>query len=594
MAKLSAPMQTMALPMPQATFAYPQTTLPLYAPMLPYASQPMQPPEPLQTEGIQFDRFRQQQCKPALVETQQDRLNAQAMHPQQYQQFKAMNIPEGPIQAIKMVQQIMRALDPAVQRQFQALLDKRVITQGKSDDGHSGLYHLYGILTTPRAQGFDNRTILKETVQVLSQPYGISQRFAPVSPEAAQKLMDARNNPGLAGRFTPPSLNPLSFEDLNVESSATCVASSVMYYMADKEPTGFARHINELTSPMNAFFEKAKFEEISPDNPAQALKILRENQIPYYVSGPGEVTVKVENPPAGVIRAVASQNLPSGAPFRNAIGAAYQSAITYLVTHSYDPASDLRDSDIPGETSKGLTEAEKTLMEAIIKDNGGVQSVTYQAVNNKANPAPGEENNSYLFGYNRPFEQTTQDILAALRLNEPVIIGTTDTDETGAIIAGHEITITGAFIDPQDNQLKFVVADSDDNIAAPVVKSARELIPTIHHAGLPLSIARRINQEIQGNQGYLIPDQQDQTNFKLLAREVGPMPMESQQAQSPEMPYNALPSPTFPMLASPVSGWQPTPQGYLTPPMAKPAMLASNPFSQIRMNQPLLMAAPAA
>ncbi|WP_373532318.1 hypothetical protein [Vampirovibrio sp.] len=587
---------------PQPALVYPQPLLFNTLPV-PYP-QAIQAPQPLQTEGIQFDLFRQQQCKPALVETQQDRLNALTLHPQQYQSLKAANVPEGPVQAIKMASQIMRALDPGTQRQFQTLLNKGVITQGKSDDGHSGLYHLYGILTTPRAAGFNNRTILKETVQVLSQPYSISQRFAPVGPQEAKKLMAVRSNPGLSGRQVPPPIQPLSFEDLNVDNSATCVASSVMYYMADKEPAGFARHINELTSPMNAFFEKAKFTEISPDNPAQALQILQEHQIPYYVSGPGEVTVKVENPPAGVVRATASQNLPANGPFRNAIGAAYQSAITYLVTHSYDPASDLRDADVPGETSKGLTEAEKTLMEAIIKDNGGVQSVTYQAVNNKANPAPGEENNSYLFGYNRPFEQTTQDILEALRMNEPVIIGTTDTDDTGAIVAGHEITITGAYTDPQDNQLKFVVADSDDNIAAPVVKSARDLIPTIHHAGLPVNLARRINQQIQANAGYLIPDQQDQVNFKLLAREASPMPMDPEQAQPAGVsPYSAtLPGLTGPAPAASnfapyappnAQAFLPTPiYGLTMPPV--PATATANPFREIRMNQPLPTAMPAA
>lgn len=573
--------------------------MPAMSPIVPptpapiYTTTPTQLPQPLQTDGIQFARFQQQQCKPMLIETTQDKANALLLHPQQYRQFQQMNTAESPAITVKMANQIMRALDPLAQRQFKHLLNRGVLTKSKSDDGHSALYHLYGILTTRRAPGYDNRSILRETIQILSQPYTISQRFAPTSPEVSRQLMQVRNNPGINSGNVLPPIKPLAPEDLNVESSATCVASSVMYYMADKEPTGLARHINELTSPLSAFFEKARFEEISPDAPQQALQILQENQIPYYVSGPGEVTVKVENPPTGVIRATSSQNLPTGNQYRNAISAAYQSAITYLVTRSYDPASDLRDADEPGETSKGLTEAEKTLMEAIIKDNGGVQSVTYQAVNNKVNPVPGEENNSYLFGYNRSFEKTTSDILAALRMNEPVIIGTTDTDETGAIVAGHEITITGAYTDPQDGQLKFVVADSDDNVAAPVVKSARDLIPTIHHAGLPVRLARSINQEIKNNQGYLIPDAQDQANFTLLARETGPMPAEPPE----EIPATTLaPQPTI--------EWVPASQIYPPLPVkpAYPPMNATNnPFSQIQPGnpfaippRPLPMAAPAA
>ncbi len=507
------------------------------------------PPSAYPTDELQFDRYRQHQCKPVLTESPQDKSLALLLHPMQYKRFARMQTAEGPVQTLKMVNAILRHLDPGTQKQFKDLINQGILTSGKSDDGHSALYHLYGILTTPRAQGYNNQTILKETVEVLSQPYSISQRFAPVTPQGARQLMQVRNSPGLNPSKVPPPVKPVNWQDLNVESSATCVASSVMYYMADKEPTGLARHINELTSPMNAFFEKAKLEEISPDNPQQAFQILQERQIPYYISGSGEVTIKVENPPAGVIRAIEAQKVPTGAQYRNAIGAAYQSAITFLATRSYDPATDLRDADAPGETSKGLTEVEKTLMEAIIKDNGGVQSVTYQAVNNKANPAPGEESNSYLFGYNRRFEQTRNDILQALQMNEPVIIGTTDTDETGAIVAGHEITITSAYIDRQDNQLKFVVADSDDNLAAPVVKSARELIPTIHHAGLPVRLARKINQEIQASQGnYLIPDQQDQANFKLLSRETGPMPADASSPtnQQPSL-STAQPTPVQPL-----------------------------------------------
>ncbi len=517
-------------------------------------------------------------CKPQLVETPQDRLNAFTLNPSLYQRFAQLQIPEGPVLGVKMFSQLNKALGPSSQQQLQTLLQQGVLTQQKADDGHSALYQLYGILTTPRAQGYDNRTLLQETIQVLAKPYSISQRFAPITPHAAQALLGAHQSSVMYGGINAPAIKP---QDLHVENSATCVASSVMYYMADKEPADLARHINELTSPLNAFFEKARFDEISPDNPADALNILNSHQISYSHSGPGEVLVKVENPPTGVVRAITSQGNPSHKNYRNAIGAAYQSAITYLATHSYNPATDLRDSDVPGETSKGLTEAEKTLMEAIVKNNGSFQSVTYQAVSSKANPAPGEENNSYLFGYNRPFEKTTQDILQALQLNEPVIIGTTDTDETGAIVAGHEITITGAYTDPKDHQLKFVVADSDDDVAGPVVKSARELIPTIHHAGLPVALARQVNREIQTNAGYLVPDQRDQMNFKLLARETGPMPQE--QPETP--PANAAAFNPF----QPVQSIQPAPF-----PAQALAPNYPNPFQQIQGTLPGLRVAPAA
>ena len=496
---------------------------------------------------LAFDRFQVLQTKPVIRLSQYDKWKLISMHPQLYRQLKQMPASQAPgeglPETLHMYAKVHQALDPLSRKQLKNLLKQGVLQNNRSDDNHSTLYHLYSMLVTRRAQGYDNRILLKETVDILGQPGIISQKFAPLSENATRQILLARNYPGLNRANVDPPAKPLTPADLNVDSSATCVSSSLMYYMAEKEPAELARHLSELTSPMNAFLEKVRLAEISPDNPQEALTLLRENRIPFSESGPGEVTVKVENPPAGMYRAIDAQRYPAGHQYRSAVEAAYQSALTHLATRSYDPATDFRDSDAPGETSKGLTEAEKTMMETIVKENGGVQSVTYQAVANKANPAPGEEGNSYLYGYNRSFEQTITDILKSLRMNEPVIIGTTDTDETGAIVTGHEITVSGAGIDPSDNQLKFIVADSDDGVPSLVVKSAKELIPTIHHAGLPTQLARQVNREVSANSGYFIPDQKDAMNFKLLKREHGPMPVEQAEAIPEIEPNGQEPAP---------------------------------------------------
>lgn len=549
------------------------------------ASAMSRPQRPLQTGTLMLDRFQRQQTTPTVVLSTADKVKLASLHPQLLFKFKNLNNPDGLYESLHMYTKLMGALTSNGKKQLNSLLESGVLQNTKTDDHRSTLYYLYAMLTTPRAQGYDGRTLVRETVDILSQPFSITQKFAPLSKKAALQLLQSRNQPGrnMLGDSSPSQ--PLTSAELNVESSATCVASSVMYYMADKEPAELTRHLNELTSPMSAFFEKARFEEISPDNPAQALEILAENKTPYYISGPNEVTIKVENPAAGVIRAVDSQrNTSSNHQYRNAIETAYQSALTYLATRSYDPANDMRNGDEPGETSKGLTEAEKTLMETIIKENGGVTSVTYQAVANKANPNPGEEGNSYLYGYNRPFEQTTADIIQALQMGEPVVVGTTDTDETGAIVTGHEITITGSYIDPADQQLKFIVADSDDQVPGAVVKSARELVPTIHHAGLPLRLARRINQEINANGGYFVPDQRDAVSFKLLHRDPNPMPV-AQEAE-PEPAQSTPAVATQPSSISPVNNplyALPNPgrpiQAPFSQPITRPNMNAWGPVS---------------
>ena len=503
--------------------------------------------------GFTLDQFQRRQTQPIIQLTNKDKAALVAFHPLEFRKFQQMGTlaapHEGLYESLYMYDKVYDVLNPYNRAQLKKLLGQGVLQNTKAEGGHSALFQLYAMLTTRRAPGYDAKALVNETVDILCRPYAITQKFAPLSEDAVQKILLARNYPESNRAGVQPPSKLLTRTDLNVEESGTCVASSVMYYMADREPAELARHLNELTSPLNAFFKKVKLDAIAPDNPNQALLTLQENKIPYQLTGPNEATITVNLPPAGALRAKDSQRASMDHRYRNAIETAYQSALTFLVCNAYDPAIDKEDSGPDEESRKGLTEQQKSLLESIVKGNGGVQSVTYQAVDNKANPAPGEENNSYLFGYTRPFEQTTNDILQSLKMKEPVIVGTTDTDETGAIVTGHEITLTGAYNDPADRQLKFVVADSDDTKPKLVVKSAKELIPTIHHAGLPLHLAQRINQEINQTQGILVPDAQDAAHFTLLHRQEGPMASAVPEAMpvfsAPVRPYgvsNALPA----------------------------------------------------
>lgn len=474
------------------------------------------------------------------------------MHPHEYQKLVAASKTappqEGLHETIYMYDRVKKALNPTNQGQLEALLNKDILLNRKAEDGHSTLYHLYALLATPRAadpvskshgSGYNPSELVNETVDFLNRPEAITQKFAPLSNEASQKILMVRNSPKTYSdpeRIMPPT-KFLEKEDLDVnDNSGTCVSSSVMHYMATREPSELVRHLNELTSPLNAFFEKVRLEEICPGNPAEALKILQENKIKPVFTGPGEILIKVSLPPAGVIRAIDSQYAPFNHRYRNAIETAYQSALTFLADYTYDPATDMMD-DGSGNGTKGLIEQKKSLMATIIKENGGVQSVTYQAVDNKLNPAPGEEKNCYLYGYTRTFEDTENDILQSLAMGEPVVVGVTDTDETGAIVTGHEITIDAAFKDKKDGQLKFIVADSDDQKPELLVEPSQKLTPTIHHADYLIKQAQPINQKIDNLPGVMVPDFKDAQNYDILCQQKGPMPSEIQQQQT-QAPLN--------------------------------------------------------
>lgn len=485
-----------------------------------------------------FDQFQRFQSKPPIQLNQKQKIKFTLKHilsmPMAYRNIKPVDAQgEDRLTRAMMYLSVNKVLSSMDKDALKTLLKEGVLDDTKTDDGHSTLYHLYAILKTPRTAGLDGERLVQETVRLLNKPYLITQKFSPLSENTAQVLMQMNNQPNkMLNRSGATSIKPqVTFDDIEILNSATCVPSSLMYKMADRSPGELTRHINELSSPLQAFYEKVKLTELSPDNPEMAYEILEINKIPYQKTSPDEVMVKVAIPEAGIVRAVNAHNRNISTSYRTGVEALVQSAYMFLATKTYDPVTDLRDDQSnPGEGSKGLTEPEKTLMENIIKDNAPIMPVTYQAVSAKLNPAPDEEGLPFLYGYNRSFEQTTQDIIDALNMGEAVIVGFVEPWPNGAIAGGHEITITSAFVDEKDGEIKFWVIDSDDDIPRPVVRTARELVPKIHHAGLPVELAKKVNADIQmmqQDQNYLVPDESDTQNFTPVEFLSEPMPIEN-------------------------------------------------------------------
>ena len=471
------------------------------------------------------------------------------------------NAPKGHPSEPRKAQEVMaydiaKVLDADARLNFIGLLQRGTLFDTSAEDGHTTLYHLYGILTNPRATGIDNKLTLDHTLRILNKPYTITQKFTPLEDTIAQQIALIRNNwQKMQDPRVMSPLEPIQWQDIKKTNSATCVSSSVMFYMADKNPSEFVRHIKELTSPRLSFTETAKLNEISPDAPEQAYQVLKDNKILFYPgSNPSEVKIIVNLPYSAYLRTM-NDTFKDPTHTRTGIETAYQSALTFLATATYDPATDTRlDFYDTIVASKGLAEEEKTLMETIVKDNGGVQSVTYQVVQGKAQPASGEEGMPFLYGYFRQFEQITQDMLDALSMGEYITIGITETEYDSSIAGGHEIEIVDAGKNLQTGEIFFKVADSDDNVPDYVWRPARELIPKIHHAGMPLQLARKINGEVntlKAQNLYFIPDQSDLAHFDPLLALKEPLPVEEPLPPPESAPPEALPGHVLPR--SPIS-----------------------------------------
>ena len=97
------------------------------------------------------------------------------------------------------------------------------------------------------------------------------------------------------------------------------------------------------------------------------------------------------------------------------------------------------------------------------------------------------DDNGKLVGYECEPYETLAHIQNTLNSGENVIIGYTYCDNENNVVGGHEITIIGIETDKKGNKY-FVCNDTDDDIDAPIKYSVDELLPKIHHAGIPKSI----------------------------------------------------------------------------------------------------------
>lgn len=443
-----------------------------------------------------------------------------AKHPQQFYQLKKtdgatlFSSDTSILNTLKMYSSVYSALDREGRNQLKELWSQGVLQKTDTEDGKSGLYHLYSMLSSPRAPGYSPKILVREAVDIIARPYDITQTVRPLSPTGTVETLKAANGTSLLDSSqNKPIQQTLSPEELNIQYSATCVASSVMFYMADKEPVELLRQLNELSSLMEGFTEKVNARELLPDQPEAAATLLREKNVPFVQTGKDEFKLLVKTPNTARTRAVDSQREnPHKRKYRSALETAYQATLTRLANPGYNAATDLM-----SDGSGGLTEDEKTEMESIIKDNGGTQSVTYQSVIAGSPDAP---DSTYLSGYNRSFENITQDIIQALKMGEPVIIGITETQHDGKIVNGHEITVTGAQVNKRNGEIEFIVADSDDGKPGAVYYSARKLVPQIHHIGLPLKLGKQVNHDIESaldkNTEVLVPDASDYTNFEPI------------------------------------------------------------------------------
>lgn len=363
----------------------------------------------------------------------------------------------------KKYNEVAKELDSKSRGKLNELLKIGVLLSNNSNDNSTVLDNLHKIVSEPRIKGLDSKNILKETLVSISNPYSITQNFGDMPDKIAAEIIRTEVNKGITK------------QSLNVRSAA-CVATSIEFNIANKMPAEFTRMVAGLSSENYSVAKKLKLSDISA-NTVDAIWLLNEFKVPYKLKNWDEVEVLMQPDRNAIIRSRVQTSYKDPGE-RSSVDVLMQSTLMNMGSQgTYDSLTDTRTGKYNPD-NKGLTDIEKNFAEEVAEGQAKI-SITYQII----------DDNGRLAGSVCDFETVKKHLMNALKAGNNVIIGYTQTNSDKKVINGHEITIIG-FEQDKDGKLTFICNDTDDDKPAPIKWAADDLIPLIHHAGLPTDVLK--------------------------------------------------------------------------------------------------------
>lgn len=375
----------------------------------------------------------------------------------------------------KKYKELMEELvEPKYKRKLEYALKSGKLLKDNSNDKSTVLDNLYKIIKEDRDPGLDKNTILLECLDILANPYVITQTCEDIPKEYQKSVIGLITNLDT----NPEKILQTKWELENMHTG-TCPAASIEFDLATKHTAEFFRIVEGLTSPKHEVYKKIKLDSLSEDT-LNAVWLLNKFKTPWKKENFDTATVLLKPDEHAIIRA-RIQNHHKDKGERSLIDVLMQSTFMQLGSRqTYNSLIDKRKPNEWTQDSGGLIEFEKTFVESVIEDKN-TTSVIYQNVDEEG----------HLSGYTKDFATIKKELLATLKAGHNINIGYTWPDPTNDNkLAGHEITIVSYKKKP-DGELVFICQDSDDDKAEPIEMSEKELLPKIHHAGIPEEIASK-------------------------------------------------------------------------------------------------------
>ena len=374
----------------------------------------------------------------------------------------------------KKYKELVEVLDSKYKKKLDYALKTGILLKNNSDDKSSVLDNLHKILKEERDPGLDGRTIVKECLDIIRNPYVITQTCEDIPDEYKTEVI---------GLVTNLSENPQEIQEANYNldnlHSGTCPTASVEFDLATKNPAEFFRIVEGLTSPKNEAYKIIDMDALS-EKTLDAVWLLNKFKTPHKIANFNKAVVKLKPDKNALIRA-RIQNNHRDPGERSIIDVLMQSTMMQLGSQqTYNSLTDKRAPNAWTMDDGGLIEFEKTYVESIMRNKNTV-SVIYQKV----------DENGRLAGYEKDFQTIKRELLDTLNMGHNIIIGYTWPDpDNGNKLAGHEITIVGYKVN-EKGEGTFICQDSDDEIDKPIEMPEDFLLKSIHHAGLPEEIAMK-------------------------------------------------------------------------------------------------------
>lgn len=353
--------------------------------------------------------------------------------------------------------EILNTLPIQNKKELENLQKNGILLNKKSNNNSSTLDNLYKIYKNERAQGLNNKEILKETISTLNNPYRISQK----NDNSSKNYLDL---------ILTNNSQPIK------EKTSTCTASCIEFDLASQEPAEFVRFVEELTSPKLSVDKTIELNNLA-DKALDAIWLLNTFETPKEANSFNKIKLTLK-PDDKILEKIALDKSSKTFSHRNTIDTILQSTFMNVGSQqSYNSITDIRGGKF-NVTEKGLIEFEKTYTESIVR-NKNIISVNYQKI----------DENGQIVGYETDFSTIKNQLLDTLSLKENIILGLTNQMPDGSL-KGHEVVLTGAKTHTS-GKTDFYCYNSDSDKLGPEIYSEDYLLSRIHHAGLPKEIVAK-------------------------------------------------------------------------------------------------------